>query len=80
MFLKLVGTAVARDRGLGECNMDPDLSNLLPSLEVELQCCWNNGPQCGIVFDSVGEFYRHAHEHVSSKDTLICHWGGELRT
>ncbi len=76
MFLKLVGRNVAKDRQLVECNMDSGLSNMLPSLEVQLQCCWNKG-ECGVVFDSVGEFYKHAHEHVT-KDTRTCLWGGEL--
>ena len=75
MYLKLVGTEVIRDRELNDCRMDSTLSNLLPSLEVQLQCCWSNG-QCGVVFDSVGDFYRHVHEHASSKDLTTCHWGG----
>ncbi len=75
MYLKLVGTEVIRDRELNDCRMDSTLSNLLPSLEVQLQCCWSNG-QCGVVFDSVGDFYRHVHEHASSKYLTTCHWGG----
>ena len=74
MYLKLLGTEVIKDRELSDCKMDSTLSNLLPSLEVQ-QCCWSNG-QCGVVFDSVGDFYRHVHEHASSKDQRTCHWSG----
>lgn len=77
MFLKLVGSEVSKERQLSECHMDSSLSNLLPSLEVHLQCCWDKG-ECGVVFDSVGEFYTHVHNHVTSRDTRTCLWAGEL--
>ena len=76
-YLKFIGAEVQRQRKLSDCQMDPSLSNLLPPLEVQLQCQWHRG-ECGVVFDSVGDFYRHAHDHVtSSKQQLTCLWGGE---
>ena len=75
-YLKLLGSEVQEHRKLSSCQIDSNLSNLLPLIEVELQCQWNEG-QCGVVFDSIGEFYRHVHDHVMSVKQCFCCWGGK---
>lgn len=75
-FLKLLGSEVQERRKLQSCQIDSNISNLLPSIEVDLQCQWDGG-QCGVVFDSIGEFYRHVHNHVMSSKQYCCCWRGE---
>lgn len=57
--------------------MNDDLRNLVPSVSFEFKCLWDGG-QCGTVFESVGEFYRHVHEHAMSEPDLCCRWKGQL--
>ena len=74
-YLKLLGKEYQERQILPVCQVNPDLVNVLPLIEVDMRCQWDGG-RCGAEFDCVSNLYDHVHKHVSSSD-LICRWQGE---
>jgi len=76
-YQKLLGLEVQVKKGLPACQLDSDMENIVPQLEIELRCQWDNG-KCNKIFDSVGDFYAHVHEHAMGERSMCCKWKGEL--
>ena len=74
-YLKCLGSELQKKKELPSCQMGGDMRNVVPSLEKESKCLWDGG-ECGIEFDSVGEFYKHVHEHAMAEQNMCCHWKG----
>lgn len=76
-YQKLLGAEYQAKQSLPGCQLEADLANVLPAMEVELKCLWEKDGTCGVMFESVGEFYRHVHDHVMCSDgCLKCCWNG----
>ena len=76
-YQKLLGAEYQAKHALPVCQLEPDLANVLPAIEVELKCLWHKSGICGVMFESVGEFYKHVHEHVMCNDgCMTCCWNG----
>ena len=75
-YLKLLGSELQNKKGLPSCQLDGDMQNVVPQLEVELRCQWEES-KCGRRFESVGEFYTHIHNHAMSERSMCCRWKGE---
>ena len=75
-YQKLLGSELQNKKGLPSCQLDGDMQNVVPQLEVELRCQWEES-KCGRRFESVGEFYRHIHNHAMSERSMCCRWKGE---
>ena len=78
-YQKLLGAEYQRRLKLPSCQMDGDTRNLIPAVEIELMCLWNDS-QCGKIFQSVGEFYQHTHEHIMTDVKTNCLWKGLFET
>lgn len=76
-YQKLLGLELQVKKGLPACQLDSDMENIVPQLEIELRCQWDNG-KCNKIFDSVGDFYAHVHEHAMGEHSMCCKWKGEL--
>ena len=77
-YLKLLGKEYQARQVLPACQIDPELVNVLPLIEVDLKCQWGAGEKCGVEFDCVSNLYSHVHKHVA-KGGLTCRWQGELK-
>lgn len=75
-YQKLLGSELLEKKGLPSCQLDGDMQNVVPQLEVDLRCQWEEG-KCGRRFESVGEFYTHIHDHAMSEHSMCCKWKGE---
>ena len=74
-YLKLLGKEYQVRQDLPDCQVDPDLANVLPLIEVDLKCQWDN---CGAEFDCVSSLYEHVHRHVHvAGSDSTCKWQGE---
>ena len=75
-YQKLLGSEHQRKQDLPACQMDGETVNLLPGIDVELKCLWDEG-QCGSEFESMGEFYGHVHTHAMTQRDICCKWTGQ---
>ena len=76
-YLKLLGKEYQARQVLPACQIDPELVNVLPLIEVDLKCQWGAGEKCGVEFDCVSNLYSHVRKHVANGG-LTSRWQGEL--
>lgn len=79
-FLKQKGTEFQLKKGLPQCQLNSEMVNVVPPLDVELVCLWESGEgegvRCDQTFEDVTHFYSHVKEHVE-KDVIKCGWSGK---
>lgn len=75
-YLKLLGCEVLQKSGLPGCQLSNELKGVLPLVEIELRCLWNDG-SCGVQFDCPGDFYAHVHDHAANEANNCCRWKGK---
>ena len=78
-YLKVLGSELQTKLSLPDCQMDECFKNLVPAMNSELKCLWDDGACC-VTFESVGEFYNHVSHHVMSQEVSLCQckWKGTV--
>ena len=75
-YLKLLGSEVQLKSDLPGCQLSNEYANVIPPIETELRCLWNDG-SCGVQFECPGDFYVHVHNHAVLETSNRCHWKGK---
>ena len=74
-LLKQKGAEFQLKKNLPQCQLNSEMVNVVPPLDVEFKCLWESGEgvRCDQTFEDVTRFYSHVKKHVE-KDVIKCGW------